>query len=99
MKPRISDARLQASSPNKEHSARALGEAYELPGKKGSKVPKKLPSASSSPTTRIYQSEPVQLPSAKKEGHDSPKRKWFGIKKKATANKEAKDREKGGTLE
>jgi hypothetical protein len=82
--------------------------AGELPrvesaGKKGApktpKTPKKGAPASSSPNARPFQSEPLQLPSVKKEGCDSPKRKWFGIKKKAGANKEARDREKGGTLE
>jgi hypothetical protein len=82
--------------------------AGELPrvestGKKGApktpKTPKKGAPASSSPNAKAFQSEPLQLPSAKKEGCDSPKRKWFGIKKKVSANKEARDREKGGTLE
>ena len=81
--------------------------AGELPrvestGKKGApktpKTPKKGAPASS-PNARVFQSESLPLPSGKKEGCDAPKRKWFGIKKKAHANKEARDREKGGTLE
>lgn len=100
------DARLP-SSPSKEHTARSFlsGELprVESTGKKGApktpKTPKKGAPASSSPNAKAFQSEPLQLPSAKKEGCDSPKRKWFGIKKKVSANKEVRDREKGGTLE